>query len=322
MTITPTPAAGLSVSPPSISFTSVDAFTPKSFTITADHDNDAADIAGAEITHAVTGYGEITTADTVTVNVTDDEFAGVTISTESVTVNEESTATYFVVLAFQPSSSVTVTPAITANRGLTLSPVSLTFTTTDWNVAQEVTITAAADTNILNESATITHAVTQTGGSMEFSGTATAPVSVDVNDDDVLTLNVSSLTVDEGGTAFYNVALAQQPSGNVTLDLTLSTNIGLTVDTDTDMSGDQTSLLFTTADWSTAKSVRVAGTDDDDAVVNTGTITHTASGGGLTGGVVKLSTTVADNDEFGIVLGGSTTYNEQDDIYEITITEE
>ncbi len=321
VTITPTAAAGLSVSPTSISFTVHDWDTPKSFTITADHDDDLTGITGAEITHAVTGYGEITTADAVSVNVTEDDSADFTISPPSVNVNEQSTATYSVVLDFQPSSSVTVTPSVTANRGLTFNPTSLTFTTTNWNVAQEVTITAADDTNFVNESATITHAVTQSGGTMEYASVTPASVPVNVNDNDVLTLDVSSLTVDEGGSALYNVALIKEPSGNVTVDLSLSTNIGLTVDTDTDMSGNQTTLSFTTQNWSTAQSVAVAATEDDDAVRNTGTITHTATGGGLTGGVVNLATTVTDNDEIGIILGGSATYNEMGSFYEMTIEE-
>ena len=265
--------------------------------------------------------GEITTADAVTVNVTEDDSADFTISPPSINVNEQSTATYSVVLDFQPSSSVTVTPSVTANRGLTLNPTSLTFTTTNWNVAQEVTITAADDTNVVNESATITHAVTQSGGTMEYASVTPASVPVNVNDNDVLTLNVSSVTVNEGGDTLFNVALKQQPSGNVTVTLTLSTNIGLTVDTDTDRSGNQTTLSFTTQNWSTAQSVAVAATEYDDAVHNTGTITHAASGGGLTGGVVNLSTTVTDNDAIGIILGGSATYNETGSFYEMTIEE-
>ena len=322
VTVTPTAPGGLSVSPANLTFSMTD-FGAKTFTITATHDNDLADAAGLEITHAVSGYGSITTADPVTVDVTDDDMAGITVAPTALTVNEGGTETYTVVLDFQPANNVTVTPTVTSGRGLTLSESSLTFSTSDWNVPQSVTVTAAEDTNNANESATITHTSTESGGGTDYN-LAVADIddiAVTVNDNETLTLSVSSLTIAEGATETYTVVLARAPSSIVTVALTLSSDIGMRVDTNLIMSGDQHSLEFTTSDWSTPQTVNVTAPQDDDGFNDVGMITHTSSGGGVTGGMASLTTTVTDDEEVGVVLAGSATYNTTDDDYDMTVGE-
>ena len=234
VTITPTAPAGFSVSPASLSFTDTNWNVAQTFTVTADHDDDLEKHAGGEITHAVTGYGTVTTADPVGVQSEDDDKAGITVTPTTLAVNEEMTATYTVVLDFQPADNVTVTPSVTANKGLTLDPTSLTFTTSDWETPQEVTVTAADDTNRANESATITHTAAESGSGTEYDLDAsyTDDITVTVNDNDVITLSATSLTIAEGSSGSYTVVLAQAPSSTVTVTLTLSANSGVTVDTD------------------------------------------------------------------------------------------
>ena len=49
---------------------------------------------------------------------------------------------------------------------------------------------------------------------------------------------------------------------------------GVSVDTDSGMSGDQSRLTFTASDWSTAQTVTVAAAHDDDGDAGSATITH------------------------------------------------
>ena len=321
VTVTPTAPAGLSVSPAVLTFSATD-FGAKTFTITADADNDLEDAAGLEITHAVTGYGEVMTADPVTVDVTDDDEAGITVTPTMLTVNEGGMGTYTVVLDFQPADSVTVTPSVTSGRGLTLSESSLTFSTSDWDNPQPVTVTAAEDTNNASETATITHTAAESGTGMDYdlAETDIDDISVTVNDNDQFMLSRSSLTIAEGATDTYTMVIARTPSSTVTVDLVLSSDIGLTADTDTMVSGNQLSLEFTVDNWSTPQTVQVMAPEDADGFANTGTITHTVSGGGLTG-IASLTTTVTEDEEVGVVLGGSATYNTTEDDYAMTINE-
>ena len=61
------------------------------------------------------------------------------------------------VLNSQPTASVTVTPS-SDNSDVTVSS-TLTFTTTNWDMAQPVTVTAAQDSDAVDGAATISHAV-------------------------------------------------------------------------------------------------------------------------------------------------------------------
>ena len=94
-------------------------------------------------------------------------------------VNEGSSGTYTVKLASQPSASVTV--AVTGAVGeVTVNPTSLTFTSTTWNSAQTVTVTAGQDTDASDDAATLVH--TATGG--DYAG-VTGSVAVTVDDDEI-----------------------------------------------------------------------------------------------------------------------------------------
>ena len=119
------------------------------------------------------------TPSTATVTVSDDDTRGVTVSAETLPVNEGSTGTYTVVLNSQPTASVTVTPS-SDNSDVAVSS-TLTFTTTNWNMAQPVTVTAAQDSDAVDDAATISHAVM--GG--DYGAVTAASVAVTVDDDEV-----------------------------------------------------------------------------------------------------------------------------------------
>ena len=114
------------------------------------------------------------------VTVEDNDIRDVTVSATALPVNEGSTGTYTVVLNSQPTASVTVTPSRTGSSDVTFSPPTLTFTTSTWNTAQQVTVTAAQDSDAVDDSATISHAVT--GG--DYASLTVDSVVVTVDDDE------------------------------------------------------------------------------------------------------------------------------------------
>ena len=119
------------------------------------------------------------TPSSATLTVSDDDTRGVTVSAQMLAVNEGSTGNYTVALESQPTASVTVTPSSSDATKVTV-PAALTFTTTNWNTAQTLTVTAVEDTDAVNDSATVSHAVA--GGDYD-SLTATSVV-VTVDDDE------------------------------------------------------------------------------------------------------------------------------------------
>ena len=91
-----------------------------------------------------------------TVNITDDDGPGVNVSRLTLNVVQGRSATYTLVLATLPPGAVTVTPS-SDNMEVTFSPATVTFTQSDWNRAQTVTVDAADDS--AGETAMITHTV-------------------------------------------------------------------------------------------------------------------------------------------------------------------
>ncbi len=89
----------------------------------------------------------------VTLNITDNDTAGITVSSTAVGVVAGSTETYTVKLNTKPTASVTITPG-SGTTGVATVSGALTFTTTNWSVAQEVTITGVtAGTSTISHTA-------------------------------------------------------------------------------------------------------------------------------------------------------------------------
>src|SRR5690606_8947526 len=137
-----------------------------------------------------------------------------------------------------PSADVTVT--VNGDAQASVSPTSLTFTTSNWSVAQEVTVTAVDDAVVEgSHTGTITHSATGGG----YTAVSIANLTANITDNDAASVTISKTVVNvtEGGaTDTYTVMLNTAPSAEVTV----------TVNGDTQASVNPTSLTFTTGNWS------------------------------------------------------------------------
>ena len=130
------------------------------FTLTPTDD----DVDEADKALTVGGSVQGLTVSPAAVTIEDNDEEGVAISETELTILEGNTDTYTVVLTSQPTGNVTVTVNDPAdNTDVTADPATLTLTTTDWNVAQTVTVTVAQDDDAADETATITHTVSGYG---------------------------------------------------------------------------------------------------------------------------------------------------------------
>ena len=104
-TVTVTPSSGdtgaATLSPSSLTFTSGNWKTAQTVTVSGAEDDDVNNETVA-ISHSVSGYGSVTTAADVSVTVSDNDTAGVSVSPTSLSVNESGTTTYTVVLNTEP----------------------------------------------------------------------------------------------------------------------------------------------------------------------------------------------------------------------------
>ena len=96
------------------------------------------------------------------------------------------------------------------------------------------------------------------------------------------------MTVDEGGSGTYTLALKTPPAGNVTITPASGDSGAVTVA--------PASLTFTTTNWNTARTVSVTGVKDDDGNAETVTVSHGVSGYGSVDSAADLTVTVADDD--------------------------
>ena len=129
------------------------------------------------------------------VNITDDDTAALVLSEMALTVDEGDAAgrTYTVKLGTEPTADVTVTVTGHADTDLTLRGLSatntLTFTTSNWNTAQTVTVKAAQDADAADDTVTLTH----TAAGAEYDDlTASLKVTVVVDDTAAIVLSAAS----------------------------------------------------------------------------------------------------------------------------------
>ena len=91
---------------------------------------------------------------------------GVSVSRTSLNLNEGQMDTYTLVLDTQPASGpVTITSTLTGDDSgaVSVSPASLTFTTSNWDTPRAVTVTTVEDEDANDEMVTISHSVSGYG---------------------------------------------------------------------------------------------------------------------------------------------------------------
>ena len=245
-------------------------------------------IATITLTASGADYGGET--HTMTVTFIDNDTPGLLFSPNRIDLSEPNgTDDYTVQLATQPTGEVTVAVASGDVTTATVSPSSLTFTTTDWNTGQTVTVTAV-DNDIDNRTPRQTTITLTASGADYGSVSGTVPVSVaDDTDRVALRIERTTLVMFENGSIEQSVWLNSEPTGDVTISLT-NPSPALTM-------RPTTPLTFTPSDWETKQTVTFSGVDN---MVRTGnqrvTITFTASGADY-GGKVRTMTVVVVDDE-------------------------
>ncbi len=100
---------------------------------------------------------------------------------------------------------------------------------------------------------------------------ATALVTIAASDHERIVLSPRALTLNEGRTANYTVALSHAPGAGASVTVTPATTA-----TNLTLGG---ALIFTAANWNTAQAIAVSAATDTDTQDNAAVITHTVTGG-------------------------------------------
>jgi len=188
--------------------------------------------------------------------------ATITETNESSQVEElgATTDTFTIALNSQPTNDVVVSLSKTANgTDFTLSDAALTFTSTDWNSPQTVTIQAVNDSVAERLELGFIH-FDLSSSDLTFDDASVRDLRVDIVDDDAKQVRVTQsdddTTVLEGGyTDNLTVSLNHAPTHDVLVTLADGSDSNL-IQTDPNV------LTFKPGNWA-AKTVSITAMDDD-----------------------------------------------------------
>ncbi|MBB3207001.1 hypothetical protein FHS27_002815 [Rhodopirellula rubra] len=263
-TITPQTPNQVSLSSNTLTFTPSNWNSPQTVQITATNDSIAESSLNVSLQTSVLQSNDSSfsgvSVDDLTVSVADNDTAGVTIATTSGLVTSENgqTATTQVRLNSQPTAPVTINFTSSDTGEGTVSPGQLTFTQSNWNQTQTLTLTGVDDeivdptqnyqiTGVISSSDSLYQNITVPTVSASNLNTTVAGLLIQPS---------SGLVTDEDGQSdVFNVRLSSRPNTNVILNLTSSDP--------TEGTTNLSQLTFTPANWDATQIVMVTGVDDD-----------------------------------------------------------
>ena len=285
----------LSVSPRTLTFTASNWSTPQTVTATGTKDDIAwgEDGMTTEIRHLRSGGGRKTgiSREKVTATIHDDDTASVVVSTDTLTLPEDGSATYTISITSQPREREYVqvkasvwaggkrvyanTPGVPAvANGGSFSNISR-FTAENWKTPRIVTVSGVKDNRQTgNRTATVKH-VAQAGS---YFGLPVADVALTVTNVETYLLRMyyNHDIVAPGKWASSFMRMYPQPTENVTLTLKSSDTSVAVVDMDQGKPGEQKTITLTPYNhFRHGNLVRVRGVGDasDRAYDETATIT-------------------------------------------------
>ena len=290
----------------SISIAAGAASATRNFTLTPT--NDDLDEANETISVEGASAGVTVTADQITI--TDDDTKGIVLSKSAVTVTEASgntnTADYTVKLATQPTAAVTVAVSSGDTDAATVNQSELSFSTSNWNQAQTVTVTGVDDAidNRPDRSLNIAHAAS--GGDY---ASVSKNLPVTVTDDEgtpTVTLVLTPTSISEnGGTSTVTATLSGASSAAVTVTVSAAA-VSPAVSGDFTVSNNKTLTIAAGATASSGTVTISAVNNSVDAPNKQVTVSGAASGGGVSN-PANQTLTITDDDAApsGITLAAS-----------------
>ena len=238
-----------------------------------------------------------------TLNIGDDDDPTVTVTfgQTAYTVDEGATQQVTVTVSADPERTIIIPVTTTLQGTASADDYSGVLPSVTFTDGTSQTFTFEATQDLIDDDGESVKLGFGTMPDPRVSAPAMNELTVNINDDDTadIVLSPLDLTMEESDSANYTVALATEPTVDVTVTITGHSG------TDLALSGPTLSnntLTFTTANWNTPQTVRVAADHDDDGVNDNETLAHTAAGAEYDNVERALEVTVNDDDPLEIVL--------------------
>jgi len=246
----------ITVGTSSVTFTTANWNVWQDITVSAAQDADLVDDTTNFTISQTSGVSTVNSI-TATVKAGDDDSASYAPNISTLTLGENDSGSFTVVLGAQPQSDVVLLVVSSDTAEATVSNSTLTFTTANWNLPQTVTITGIDDSHLGDDGAVVTVSVVTASSDDKFDVLADKTVDVTLSDDDAagFTLSTNSLGINRnGGVGSFTVVLDSQPASDVVISVSSDNLLEATVSL--------SSLTFTNVDWNLAQSVAVTGVDN------------------------------------------------------------
>ncbi|MBF0278446.1 MAG: S8 family serine peptidase [SAR324 cluster bacterium] len=189
----------------------------------------------------------------------DNESPAFLVTPPSIASSEDGSAAEFTVrLSKRPSADVSFSIGSSGAELGFISVDSLTFSSSNWNIPQTVTVKGADDFLMDGDQAFSILFGTASSKDPNYHGRKAPKVKGIIHDDDLAGFAIAGIgeTTEGGGTAAFSVKLKSQPTADVALGLHSS-----------DLSEAKisiSSLTFTRKNWNIAQTVNVTGINDND----------------------------------------------------------
>ena len=234
-----------------------------------------------------------------TVTILDNDTRGVQISPVSLNLDEGGSGTYSVELTSEPTGNVTVTASASGSRDVQINgarngKLDLAFTPSNWDKAQTVTVKGSADTDTVDDTATITHAVS--GADYGSNGVTADSVGVRVLEPPKVTLSLSSGSITEdGGSATVTASLSRASGADTTVSVTAAAVSPATSD---DFKQTGRTLTISAGKTSSTGTVTIAAKSNavDEPDVNVRVSATATNSRGLAGDPDPATLTIRDDD--------------------------
>jgi len=250
------------VSPSSVTFTTVNWNAPQIVTVTGVNDllvdgNQPFFIITDPAVSSDTNYSGLDAANVSVIN-SDDDMPGITINEVSGDTSENGgIATFSIVLNSPPSDNVTIDLSSSDTTEGTIDLSSVTFTSANWNAPQTVTITGVDDAILDGNQPYFIITDPAISTDTDYDGLDSINVSLKNIDNDTAGITVSEIsgnTTEGGDKATFTIVLNSQPTFDVSIDLSSSNTSEGTIN--------PSSVTFTSTDWSSPKTITITGVDD------------------------------------------------------------
>ena len=228
----------------SLTFNSDNYNVPQTVTVTGIYNTDDVD----KIVNIILSNPALSSkAVTATVKNIDNYYGEIVLSTTSLSVNENNSTTFTVKLNKRPTNNQIVTLSRN-NNNVSLSANSLTFTRSNYNNPQTVTVTGAYDESLNNKTCNIT---------LSSPNVKNATVGATVTNIDVygeIIVDNTSLSFNEGTSKEFTVKLSKAPRKNQIVTLSKNNN---------NVTLNKTSLTFTPSNYNTPQTVKLTSVHDE-----------------------------------------------------------